>query len=207
MLLGKDCGYICDPSQISNVKFEDFIGVYPRFVHHQLCTAIVDQFEKYLDTNSSFAQHGQDQFPEKKLGRQDVGMMLDDVDQTLAAHMYQYINTAFENYKIQYDQISKINLQTIGIKLQKTPPGGGYHVWHYENSSFRAANRELAWMVYLNDMPEGEAETEFLYQKKRYRPQTGTLLIWPAGMTHVHRGNTVFTHDKYITTGWFLKLP
>jgi len=206
MLLGKDCGYICDPQQV-NGKFEDFIGIYPRFVHHELCTAVIDQFEKYLDTNPSFAQHGQDQFPEKKLGRQDVGMMLDDVDQTLAAHMYQYINTAFENYKIQYDQISKINLQTIGIKLQKTPPGGGYHVWHYENSSFRAANRELAWMVYLNDMPEGEAETEFLYQKKRYRPQTGTLLIWPAGMTHVHRGNTVFTHDKYITTGWFLKLP
>ena len=176
-------------------------------MHHELCTSVIDQFEKYLTANASFAQHGQDQFPQKKLGRQDVGMMLDDVDQTLAAHMYQYINTAFENYKIQYDQVANVNLQTIGIKLQKTPPGGGYHVWHYENSSFRAANRELAWMIYLNDMPEGEAETEFLYQKKRYRPQTGTLLIWPAGMTHVHRGNTVFTHDKYITTGWFLKLP
>ena len=206
MLLGKDCGYICDPEQV-NGKFEDFVGVYHRFVHPEICTEVVDQFEKYITTNSGFAQYGKEQFAEKKLGRNDIGMMLDDVDQRLSQHLYQYINTAFENYKIEYDHISRINIQTIGIKLQKTPPGGGYHVWHYENSSFRAANRELAWMIYLNDMPDGEAETEFLFQKKRYKPTTGTLLIWPAGMTHVHRGNTVFTHDKYIATGWFLKLP
>ena len=56
-------------------------------------------------------------------------------------------------------------------------------------------------------MPDGEAETEFLYQKRRIKPETGTLLIWPAGMTHVHRGNTVFTKDKYILTGWYFKLP
>ena len=62
-------------------------------------------------------------------------------------------------------------------------------------------------MVYLNDMPDGEAETEFLFQKRRIKPEVGTIVIWPAGMTHVHRGNTVFTKDKYILTGWYLKLP
>ena len=206
MLAASESGLIIDPDRVQG-KFEDFIGVYKRFVHHELCSAIVTNFERYLEINPQIAQYGMDQMPTKKLARHDVSIMLDDADMGLASHFYKYLNAAFENYKQEYDHISRVKMESIGLKVQKTPPGGGYHTWHYENSSFRAANRELAWMVYLNDMPDGEAETEFLYQKKRYKPQTGTLLIWPAGMTHVHRGNTVFTHDKYIATGWFIKLP
>mgnify|MGYP001464483660 FL=1 len=205
MLAASECGFIIDPDRIEG-KFEDFIGVYRRFVHHDICAAIVQNFETYLEINPDIVQHGKEQMPDKKLARHDVSIMLDDVDMGLATHFYKYLNTAFANYKQEYDHL-KTNLNSIGLKVQRTSPGGGYHTWHYENGSFRAANRELAWMVYLNDMPDGEAETEFLYQKKRFKPQTGTLLIWPAGMTHVHRGNTVFTHDKYIATGWFLKLP
>ena len=205
MLAASECGFIIDPDRIEG-KFEDFIGVYRRFVHHDICAAIVQNFETYLEINPDIVQHGKEQVPDKKLARHDVSIMLDDVDMGLATHFYKYLNTAFANYKQEYDHL-KTNLNSIGLKVQRTSPGGGYHTWHYENGSFRAANRELAWMVYLNDMPDGEAETEFLYQKKRFKPQTGTLLIWPAGMTHVHRGNTVFTHDKYIATGWFLKLP
>ena len=205
MLAASECGFIIDPDRIEG-KFEDFIGVYRRFVHHDICAAIVQNFETYLEINPDIVQHGKEQMPDKKLARHDVSIMLDDVDMGLATHFYKYLNTAFANYKQEYDHL-KTNLHSIGLKVQRTSPGGGYHTWHYENGSFRAANRELAWMVYLNDMPDGEAETEFLYQKKRFKPQTGTLLIWPAGMTHVHRGNTVFTHDKYIATGWFIILP
>ena len=87
-----------------------------------------------------------------------------------------------------------------------TLPMGGYHVWHYENGDrAETYNRELVWMIYLNDMPEGEGETEFLYQKKRIRPTQGTVVIWPAGMTHPHRGLTVYTEPKYILTGWYSK--
>ena len=92
-------------------------------------------------------------------------------------------------------------------KMQKTPPGGGYHMWHYENSGFGHHARELVWAIYLNDMPEGEAETEFLYQRRRIQPTAGTVVVWPASMTHVHKGNTVFTQDKYILTGWYIRVP
>ena len=206
MLAASEFGFITEPEKIKG-EFEDFIGIYPKFVHPELCAAAINMFENILKVNPKAGQYGKNQMPEKKLNRHDVAFMLDDLEVTLASHMYQYINTAFENYREEFNQIKRINLQNIGIKIQKTPPGGGYHHWHYENSSFKAANRELAWMIYLNDLPDGEGETEFLFQKKRYKPEIGTLLIWPAGMTHVHRGNTVFTHDKYIATGWFLKLP
>ena len=56
-------------------------------------------------------------------------------------------------------------------------------------------------MIYLNDVEEG-GETEFLYQSIRVAPKAGTLLIWPAGFTHTHRGNPPLSGDKYIATGW-----
>ena len=88
----------------------------------------------------------------------------------------------------------------------KTTAKGGYHHWHYETlAGTDSYSRELTWMVYLNDMPDGEAETEFLYQARKVKPTQGTVVIWPAGMTHVHRGNTVYTKDKYIATGWWYK--
>jgi len=207
MLDASESGLIIDPDRLEG-KFEDFIGVYHRFVHHEICTTMISVFEHTMKINPDYVvQYGSEQMPQKKLARHDVSMMYDDVDMGMSSHFYKYLNSAFENYRQEYDHIRNVRLASIGLKVQKTPVGGGYHTWHYENSSFRAANRELAWMVYLNDMPDGEAETEFLYQRKRYKPQTGTLLIWPAGMTHVHRGNTVFTHDKYIATGWFSKIP
>jgi hypothetical protein len=60
-------------------------------------------------------------------------------------------------------------------------------------------------MIYLNDMPDGEAETEFFHQRRRIKPTAGTVVIWPAGFTHTHKGNTVLTQDKYILTGWYIK--
>jgi hypothetical protein len=93
------------------------------------------------------------------------------------------------------------------LKIQRTLPLGGYHYWHYENASGQYTYaRELVWMVYLNTMPPNEAETEFLYQKMRIRPTKGTVVFFPAGMTHVHRGLTVYSEPKYIATGWYYKM-
>lgn len=91
------------------------------------------------------------------------------------------------------------------MKMQRTGPGGGYHVWHGEQGPGVQASRVVTYMLYLNTIaPEDGAETEFLYQKKRFNPTENTMVIWPAAYTHAHRGNPVLgnTH-KYIVTGWF----
>lgn len=88
------------------------------------------------------------------------------------------------------------------MRLQKTLVGGGYHHWHFENSSRLNSNRVAVFMFYLNDVEEG-GETEFLYLHKRVKPKAGTLLIWPSSYTHTHRGNPPLSNDKYILTGWF----
>jgi hypothetical protein len=87
------------------------------------------------------------------------------------------------------------------IKIQKTVPGGGYHIWHAEDTARHMVNRILVFTLYLNDVEDG-GETEFLYLSKRVQPKTGRMIIWPAGFTHTHRGNPPLKGDKYIITGW-----
>jgi len=97
------------------------------------------------------------------------------------------------------------NIRGTIMKMQRTSPGGGYHIWHAEQGPGPQSNRVLAYMLYLNSMaPEEGAETEFLYQKKRFSPIENTMVLWPAAYTHAHRGNPVLSETcKYIVTGWF----
>ena len=97
------------------------------------------------------------------------------------------------------------NIRATTMKMQRTGPGGGYHVWHSEQGPATHASRAVVYMLYLNSLAsEDGAETEFLYQKKRFNPVENTMVVWPAAYTHAHRGNPVLGEvNKYIVTGWF----
>jgi len=87
------------------------------------------------------------------------------------------------------------------IRVQKTKPSEGYHVWHCEKDTRDTANRIMAFIGYLNDDYEG-GETEFLYESTRIQPKAGTLALFPSAFTHTHRGNPPLNGTKYIITGW-----
>ena len=87
------------------------------------------------------------------------------------------------------------------LKLQKTSPGEGYHIWHNETSNRGCIDRLLTFILYLNDVDEG-GETEFLYYPTRIKPKEGKFILFPGSFTHTHRGNQPLSGDKYILTGW-----
>jgi len=202
-------------SSMTKSEFSDFIGIWQSFVPASLCEEVINHFddlmmntpiierqhdEKFMDGTQQFLDIG-------KMGRSDQSILLNQTNPVLGSHISQYLQAASIHYVDEYPQLKCNKLISTDLKTQKTSPNGGYHVWHYENSSYEYSNRELTWILYLNTMPENEAETEFMFQKKRVRPTQGTMVIWPAGMTHVHRGLTVYSQDKYIITGWYLKIP
>jgi 2OG-Fe(II) oxygenase superfamily len=97
------------------------------------------------------------------------------------------------------------------INAQKYERGvGGYHNYHSEiypsPHNNESLHRVLLFMYYLNDVAEG-GETEFYYQKRLITPQTGKLVIAPAGFTHTHKGYIPLSNDKYILTSWVLFQP
>lgn len=96
------------------------------------------------------------------------------------------------------------------INIQKyLADQGGYPYWHCElypkigDANGETLHRVLLWSVYLNDA-FADGETEFLHQQRKIVPQTGSLLIAPAGFTHTHRGNKPKGGNKYIATSWIL---
>ena len=96
------------------------------------------------------------------------------------------------------------------INLQKYIANqGGYPYWHCElypkigDTHGETLHRVLLWSIYLND-GFAQGETEFHHQQRRIVPQTGSLLIAPAGFTHTHRGNKAIGGNKYIATSWVL---
>ena len=58
----------------------------------------------------------------------------------------------------------------------------------------------LAWILYCNDISSGG--TEFHWQNHHEKAERGKLIIFPAGISHIHRGRVNSTAVKTIATGW-----
>ena len=184
--------------------YEDFIGIYENALSEEYCKGIIKAFEYYHGTQSVWCED--DQFSNSIAGRFDYAMELINISNQINGFVERDVNQSlfkcFEEYIHKYGHLKDGKYYSTTQKVQKTPAGGGYHVWHDENNSIEYCTRSMVWMFYLNDDFKG-GETEFLYYHKRIQPKQGTLLIWPAGLTHAHRGGLVLEGIKYVVTGWF----
>ncbi len=90
------------------------------------------------------------------------------------------------------------------FNLQRYAPGEGFRQWHCDWATTEEATepirRVLAWILYCNTLPEGG--TEFHWQEHHEEAERGKLVIFPAGVSHIHRGRVSTTHSKTIATGW-----
>ena len=59
------------------------------------------------------------------------------------------------------------DLHFTNIKIQKTEPSGGYHVWHVEKDHRElGCKRALVWTVYLNDVKKRWRNRIFISKTK-----------------------------------------
>jgi hypothetical protein len=96
------------------------------------------------------------------------------------------IQNTFFDYSKKYNilQDLKVSISSV-IKIQRTIPGQGYHVWHCERGTTNHRSRLMLVILYLNDVEHG-GETEFLYQGIRISPKQGRLIFCPGDFTHTH---------------------
>lgn len=186
---------------------ETFIRTWENFFPKQLCDYIIERFE-YHANNDKLSNLIEVNKWENSLNRKDVGLFLENHqynEQELVKTILDKIDFCAVQYGEQFGHIKNLYLTNRRtVKIQKTSPYGGYHIWHHEQIANEGSHdRELVWTLYLNDMPHGEAETEFMYQHMKVQPTVGTVCIFPAAFTHLHRGLTVYTQPKYIATGWY----
>ena len=174
----------------------DFIGIYKKILSDDLCDQLINIVDKTITTKGSFYYN--------TAHRKDYQILLDwiDPDGVLSIEVNSALDRANKEYMSQYmTSLGDLSYSSWRIKLQKTPIGGGFHKWHCEQIT--NCDRILVWTIYLNDMPEGEGETEFINYPKKIKPNKGDVVIFPASFTHTHRGNPPLTTEKYIATGWW----
>jgi hypothetical protein len=176
-----------------------FIKVYENALSEQLMQELRDWADRPSLDLSISENRGDRQFDKGKLGREDHQKFLKFSNSELMWKCNEELSPFMMQYSEDFPGVH--GAVSYEIKLQKTPIGGGYSVWHGEQGRGEASTRVLSWMVYLNDVEEG-GETEFLYQGFRQKSVKGTLVIWPAAFTHTHRGNPPYSNEKYIITGW-----
>ena len=90
------------------------------------------------------------------------------------------------------------------FNIQHYGPGEGFKSWHADWSTADDATqpirRVLAWILYLNDV--ADAGTEFHWQEHHVDAVRGRLAIFPADLSHIHRGRISASDSKTIATGW-----
>tara|TARA_B100001093_G_C26585636_1_gene909277 strand:+ start:111 stop:707 length:597 start_codon:yes stop_codon:yes gene_type:complete len=191
------------------VNITNFIGVYDNYITEQDCDKAIKIFEdqnKFDNTinriafeKASILKKQDQQFfavpGNMNIWWEELKSMIFNFD--IAWNHYQKNVGALEGYgqdTFHYTQ----------LKIQKTLPTEGYHVWHIEHGKgFEVEPRAFAYSIYLNDVKEG-GETEFLHFSKRVKPKKGRIVIWPAAFPYLHRGNPPLSGEKYILTSWMM---
>ena len=190
----------------------DFIGVFDDVYEKEYCHQVIRAFELSVEMNKSVKRVDYGYTP--KQADNTMYYVTDDLfsnqqdSQTFANlnFLKQFNKTLWECYAVysrKYGAIQGLGRHQLNpdVKIQKTTPSEGYHVWHCEHGDIISSTRVILVMLYLNDVEEG-GETEFLYQSRRIEPKMGRLVFCPAQFTHTHRGNPPLKGDKYMMNGW-----
>jgi len=192
-----------DMTKIKNLTFINSYDIAP----DDYCNRMITRFEEiasntYLMQTSGYS--GTEQYGAKE--RKDLSIFFHEGhNDALELHQEtnKILDTGLKLYMEDYPSLGSChNFYSHHVKVQKTPPKGGFHTWHCERGNTESS-RCLVWTIYLNDIPKGEGETEFLEYGLKVQPKQGRVCFFPADWTHTHRGNAVYTHDKYIATGWY----
>ena len=180
------------------MKLIEFCKTYHNAATPELCEELIQWFES---AGAKTVRANRDT-------RQDIQKWVDPITDQLLYDKIETIKRETLNYYLaDYPFVYRGNRKLVSeeTKIQRTDPkGGGFHNFHAEVSHYKNIRRCLAWTIYLNDIPDEEGETEFLYEKLRIQPQKGMMAIFPASFAWAHRGNPVHTESKYISTGWWL---
>ena len=191
-------------NDMTKIKNLTFISNYENLASDDYCDRMVERFEKLAKESSTHMEFGAEQNGAEN--RKDFQFYFSDTrndSEDLCVETNKILDKALAKYVDEYPSLAFLSYYSRIIKVQKTPPKGGFHEWHREHGIGEQCHRLLTWTIYLNDIPEGEGETEFLEYGIKLQPKKGTVCFFPAGFTHTHRGNAVYTTNKYIATGWY----
>ena len=195
--------------------FKELIWVKEKSLSQDFCNQVINKFETD---------------PYRKAGEVDQNNPRIDKDlkitiDTTITHniawreedevLYKALGKALYEYEIHLQKTSsgKWNLhpsdgyqvKDTGYMVQKYESNGFYN-WHHDWCMNEGWSRIYTYIWYINTIKEEDGGwTEFI-DGTRIQPKVGSILLFPATWTYVHRGYTTKV-PKYIVTGWIYARP
>jgi hypothetical protein len=185
----------------------DFIYEIENILEPSICKSIIERFEN--DDNKVRAETNGGYLPGVKLGtelqlvgdhtRKKWSDIISLTCSILNHNLPKYINHIVDISPDEYECLcGTFNFCAASApQIQKTTKGG-FFKWHHDGYK----NRILTYIIYLNDVnQEDGGSTDFLLGKS-IQPKVGKMVIFPANIAYIHRGNELKNGSKYIMTGF-----
>ena len=195
--------------------FKELIWVKENSLTKQFCKSVIDKFE-----TDPYRKAGE---VDQNNPRIDKNLKI-TIDTTITHRiawreedevLYKALGKALHEYEIHLQNTSKgkwnlhpsdgYQVKDTGYMVQKYEPNGFYN-WHHDWCMNEGWSRIYTYIWYINTIKEEYGGwTEFIDGTK-IQPKVGSILLFPATWTYVHRGYTTQV-PKYIVTGWIYARP
>ena len=176
----------------------DFIEVYPGVLDAETCRRVINFFERSpAKIPSSTGVVGV-----MNPARRSHGVVLDqESDAALFQTIFSALQRSFAAYVAKYGELRRHPsvFEAFGIYRYQNETEG--YDWHSDGMDPGLRYRFVSAVLYLNTVRQG-GETEFLYQKRKIAAQEGSVVLFPSGWTHIHRGCPPRSNPKYVLVTW-----
>ena len=186
------------PPAVDVLFDQDLVTVY-QGLDPANCRAVIERFDRDdRKTQGMVYRQGEVRAQEGAVKHSWDLEILDDGDwRPVFRAVHPRIQACLQHYLSRSPILQSFDLQVTGYKIQMYPRGQGFFRWHADSTGRGVQSRQVAMILYLNDVAEG-GETEFFHQGIQVAPRAGQLLLFPAGWNYMHRGQVPLSHDKYI---------
>jgi len=176
----------------------DFIEIYPGVLDAETCRRVINFFEQSpVKTPSSTGIAGV-----MNPARRSHGVVLDQGSDTgLFQTVFAGLQRSFAAYVAKYPELRRHPsvFEAFGIYRYQNETEG--YDWHSDGMDPGLRYRFVSVVLYLNTVDQG-GETEFLYQGRKIAAQEGSVVFFPSGWTHIHRGCPPRSGPKYVLVTW-----
>jgi len=193
---------------------DPFIKVYEAF-ESDLCDKIVSVFEHNMETGCVYKRYDEVRRDNQLECNESVDgkskniptNVVDEIDlrnTEVSKEFFEILSECIREYTNDIGiqgLIAPVFFKNMLVQRNEADKFQSYSSWHCETANRGTSDRSFVYILYLNDDFEG-GETEFMFQKYKQKPKKGSLVIFPAGYTHTHRGGMLISGTKYIATGW-----
>ena len=176
----------------------DFIEIYPNALDAAVCRGIIEFFERSpvkipSATGITGILHA---------ARRSHGVHLDaESGGPLFQAALAALQRSFAAYAAKYEDLRQQQsvFESLGIYRYQNESEG--YDWHSDGMDAGLRYRFVSAVLYLNTVAQG-GETEFRYQNRKIPAQEGTVVLFPSGWTHIHRGCPPRSGSKYVLITW-----